>query len=197
MTGRDTQRGRLLGGGRALDAGRDPHDQRQGDGDGRRHHPEDEDPPASRWEEPPAEIGPDDEVDEQRVDAEPHQGGTVTGDEGGQQLAGVQLPLGDGGVGEELAGSPFPLADDGVRANRGGDGERHDHRDRCQQVDGDGKRGPDFGGIALDALLNGERQRVEHGPDLRDHLAVLGTRHDVERNDRDDDEEQRGQQTHG
>ena len=97
-----------------LFTGGDTNDEGEGDGDGGGNHPQDEDPPTGRWEEPTPQVGADDDIDEQGVDAESDERGPVPRNEGGEQFACVELPLGDGGVGQKLAGAALTLAHDGV-----------------------------------------------------------------------------------
>ena len=132
ISGQRRQGRRLLRGGGARHPRRDGEDHGQREGDERRQHPQHEDPPVRRREEPAAELGADDQVHDERVEQEAHRGGEVAGDEAGHELAEVDLALGGGGVGEELAAAPLALADDRVRADRRRHRQRHDDRERVR-----------------------------------------------------------------
>ena len=71
----------------------------------RRHDPQHQDPPLRRREEPAADLGADDQVHHQRVDAEADDRREVAGDQAGDELAEVDLPT---PAGEWARNSPVP-----------------------------------------------------------------------------------------
>ena len=162
----------------------------------RRDDPDHQHPPGRRREEPSADLGADDEVHDQRVQTEAHDGRQVPRQQARDELAEVDLLERGGGVGEELSGTPLALTDDRGGSDCRRDCQRHDDGDRSEQVHRERVRGAGRVGGATDRVLCLLRQQVERLADLLHRLDVSDAGDREQQHEGDEHEEDAPEDDH-